>query len=688
MIDYNKLLLLFLSLFCLKTTQSLESSWSSFASAMSGVGNTFKQIGDGIASSFGMSPPGYHYSFRLLNFTNGTVTVQARRIMQFQGMMIKKGIITGKTIAAGGDTGQNNFNDIGLYLEVELGYNGTPIYNDQITTLNPVYKQDGPVYFYNVFYNNGHWTAEMLGPNITTNAAFEASIYNSIATTQTVTFPFAGDTFTVTLDKNSFNLLSDDSNITDCIRNGSGTGVLDFGPSGTMPLMKKGIAAGTSNNGSWSNVSTMQTHYKIINPAKPTVVVQGFGPGNFDQITSARLRSLSPLWCLIWNQSPEQMTPSQDSISLYPPGRSEWVAYKADGWSSKQYSLNNTLIAPLPRGNALQFLVVRPMIDQIEKLSPTDLLQTENLTPSKTFNKENTIDTLGVQLSPVNIYNAVPEVAPSISKAPLYIVSLNTTDTKKAEQFLTNLVNGKLTIPQGPTTVATSLSQKQKATLLSQPFLNTPDHIIDPESGVSGYLLASDIFTPYGTSQTGPYYYTITPPSLSLDQLYNTVITNLDSSTYQTTTQQTTLYNTLKQWATTAFSVPLTANNTFDKNAAIKALRNTVITFLQTYGSDNLFKVINGQPDKKTPTFSAAGNNALNQIIAGPTGIINLPFQWISGINNSIYTGPIMPTTLNAQNKPVLAWNPNQTVDLKGAIPAFTPPYPEGVIGVPSQNNS
>lgn len=695
MIRNSVLLLLscsFSQLFSFSTDGSLGSSWSSFTSTMEGVGSTFKQVGEGMAESFGMNPPGYNYSFRVLNFTNKNVTVEAERIKSFQGMFFYKGSIKTVTLSPGGDTGATGFNDIGLYLKVKLSYDNNLVYSNQIINLNPEYKKDGIVYFYNVCYANGGWNGEFLGPDTTTSTEFQASIYNSINSTQTITFPFAGDSFTVSLDPNSFNILQDDINIPHCIRNSAGNRILDFGKAGNMPIMAQGLAVGTNQDGTWKNVSAQQIHYKIIGSENnPEAVVQGYSPGNFDQITNTRLRSIAPVWCLIWNKSSEQMSPSSGNLSFYPEGYSEWVAYKADGWSSKQYGIKDTLIAQLPRGNALQFLLIRPMIDQPVKLSPSELLQTENLTVSKKFAKENTLDTLGVKLSPVDIYTAVPQLAPTVSKAPLYIVSINTTDQTKAQQFLTNLLDGKLTVPQGPAAVTVDLTPEQEAQLLSQPFLNGPSAIVDPESGVSGYLLASDIFTPYGSLQnstlTGPYYYTVSPPTISTNQLYNYITLQssgyLNTDAYSSEAEQTKIQTTLNGWITTAFTYPL-KNGKMDKTGIITQLRDSVTQFLQTYGSDILFKVVNGQPDRKTPTFSQVGNITINQILGGPQGIVNTPIQWVSGMNNSIYTGPYMPTTRNAQNKPVLAWKPTQTVDLTGKKPAFAPPAPTNLASTKS----
>jgi len=134
-------LLLALSFLGSLQADSLSDSWSSFTSTMSSVGDGFKQFGEGFAESFGMAPPGYHYSFRVFNNSTSSITAQVGKIKKIQGAIISDGTGSSVSITPGSDSGET-FKQIELFLDVEVAYGGDTHTVEEI--INPVTAYKDP----------------------------------------------------------------------------------------------------------------------------------------------------------------------------------------------------------------------------------------------------------------------------------------------------------------------------------------------------------------------------------------------------------------------------------------------------------------------------------------------------------------------------------------------------------------
>lgn len=652
------------------------SSLSSFTSSMKGVGSAMKQFGEGMAESFGMNPPGYNYSFRFANNASGKGECEARRIKKFQGMMIKRGQISSHTLAQGEISDASAFNNIGLYLEVVLRSGGKELYTNNIVDLLPSYKQNTETYFYNIYENEDGPAAEHLGAGKTTSSKFLATIFNKTQEIQSMTFPYGNQEVTLQLDPNSCNTLMSpqaaETTIKYPIRPATDVAVIDCGAAGKVPVLPEGLASGSKGSGGkWTNIQPLNYHYEIVEDTstkKSKLITRGFNPGHFSQETNGRIRNIVPVECLVWNKSSSQMDAAQSGYSyLEFNNRSVWVAYSFTNFSIKNkkdgtviYDGQEPIMVKVPAGQAVQFFFMRPSVDFQSTLTDQELLQVNNLQPTKTFHELDTETLLGKPASHfiTDLYSDIKATAPETVKASLYILSLSTNDEQKAKTFLKNLIGGKIPIPKGPSIVNPNLTQEQEGMLLTGKLPVDLGQLKDSDSGVNGYLLCYDVFTPYASGGPGPYYYTVKPPQAFLSLTQMTLTPYLDPAFSQKKGASTEIQTQVEAWAQELWGEET-------KEAGIAKVRKSVANYLQQNGQDGLFGTTKGKLDKTK--FSWMWNMGLNMVITGPKGLVNIPLQWAAGTNHYPYSFSAKPTKINSQtNQKESDWNPNQVIGLDG----------------------
>lgn len=671
---------IFLSLSMILLSRSLHGSFSStlgsFTSTMSGFGDGVKQFGEGMAESFGMNPPGYNYTFRWLNSANSIAECEAKRIKKYQGMMINRDSIESHTLYPGQIAPESEFNGIGLYLAVILRCGGNDLFTRNIVNLLPQYQQNETTYWYHVYENENGPQAEYVGTEYTTSDHFSGVIYNETSTAQLMTFPYGTQNFTVKLDPNSFNTLlspaAQAKNMKYRIRPKSGMTTFNFGQNGEkkVPLNSQGLASGTKTNNQWQKVQPVTYHYEITDSG---VYTTGFNPGNFTQ-SNSNMRSITPVECSVWNKSISQVQNASSATGLeyiQLKNHTVWVVYDFGGWISDDHpTMDQPIMAKVEPGTAVQFLFLRPSLSVSARLTEQELIQTQNLKPLDEFNTVN-VSALQqgaskAQISQIqssvaksqNLYTQITVQAPTIPKASLYIVSLNTTDDQKAQLFLQNLINGNVSIPQGPSlTSVQNLTQDLKSTLFVERLDTSLGVLKDSVTGVSGYLLCSDIFTPFGTTESGPYYYSVEPPQGQIVSLQNLVQPYLSQTFLGQQNNLTLLDSTVQGWLETAYNQSSIA-------LGLQQVRPNIETFLQQNGNSVLFGIKNGNVD--TSTFSWLGSELVNMILSGPKGIRQLAFLWSPGENHHVYSDKSnQSATATAPDAPA-GWNPTQTFDLSG----------------------
>lgn len=649
---------LVLILILLSDYLSADADLDNLKNTVTALGDQFKEFGKGLAESFGMNPPGYHYSFRMFNNTNSIIEAEARRIKTYQGVFIKQDSIEQWSLNPTEESGPTRFNGINLYLEVVARANGSQIFSDSIVDQMSDYKTSTPaVVFYNIYESATGMHGESLGTNKTTSDQFLGSIYNTLQNQQAMTFLFADQMFTVKLDPLSYNFLSSNNKISNSVRPQQGSRVFDFGTAGKISVAAQGLATGQLKDGTMQNVQADLYHYEIIGTqAAPKAITVGFNPGNFNQPLTQRLRTITPLAFLIWNKSPDQVIQEEGFVAVTLPNTTTWAVYTAPGWSNSTMATTDTVMAKIPVGQALHFYGMRPLIDTPNYLTPDEMIKMQNLQPTKTFGTETTLQTLGVNLAPVDIFKSIKDQAPKTAKAPLYIVSIDTTDDTKAKAFLQNLIQGKISLPVAPSLSSSSLIQDITQSLTTK-LSTTSGQLKDPASGITGYLLLYDSFVPYGNGG-GPYFYTIEPPLKLIAPIFSELSPFINKSLYATDDAAKSVKTTIAQWISTASSQS-------DTGAAIKAVYDLALTYLKDNGVDALFaKNSDGSLDKTKLTWM--GNMGLNKVVSGPTGVVNAPVQYRSGMSHFVYSNSSVPSSIDPVTQKEVGWNPSQVIDIKG----------------------
>ena len=784
---------------------SFSNALSGFVSTMSGIGNGFKQFGEGMAQSFGAAPSGYHYSFRVFNNTIAdTVTTSWNNLVQVQGMIFNEGTSSStiKILPPYTDT-DSLYSKIKLYLEVEVSFANNkgsftnPLVNAVDTYADPSGGLSDPVDWYNVYTqvdkNNG--TRVIVGPQVeyigvtgpnslsdvsgsyvclTTD--FNALIYNGVNQKNNITFSFAESAsnqkkYTVTLDELSFNFLtSDPSIIPNPFRPINGFSYLTFsnvsslvnsipiGSQNSIPITPQTfgtaswntttsqvISDSTAGTGLPSN-SAMRSNYEVFNNNGVLEVIQtGYTPGTYlvnsgsaaEGVSpvnalgsikpsywsiipiSSQMRDITPVRCLIWNQSASQYIAQLAAQGDIDSGTTSvtnqigapfvpyddlnstlWFVYYSPGWSTDSQvksngvlqtasngvtwaapkSMPGLLLGQVPSGQAVSFSIIRPSVNY--KCSLTSLegaqwtipaapvVSTPPTPPPSSPTSSGTTTTPASSVPVITPPSFLPLTISLSSAARLSIVSLNTTDPKKAEQFLIRLASEKIkfsvfTPPVLPEATSTppplpTLSYSQQSSLLTKPLPTNINYLTDKASGVTGVLLASDIFSSYESS-SGPFYYTLYPPQADLYPIMSTLINYVPSSIYKDNNNNflSSFTETVAEWVLSVFNPANT----------LQTIQATITSYLQTNGNNELFiSTGSGSTISYDKTkFSNIGTMAVQQIVYGPGGVLN-PLKFLmAGINNSVWTYGNTPNVLEfadgeTRALTVSTWNPANTV--------------------------
>ena len=624
---------------------------------------------------------------------------------------------------------------------------------------------------------------------------FNGLFYNVVNQQNSILFSYTESTsntkkYTVTMDPMSFNFLTNDSLLINAIRPIKGTSSITFSSNGLIPMSSQNtitLAPETFGPGIWDKTTNqaildtsgggntaLRSNYEIIeNDGSLEVIQTGFQPGNFlvnstnaasgvspinapgsiNNSTwsiipiSSQMRDITPVRCLIWNQSAAQWatqlaalnavvsgatnaitsdgTSGNELLPFDDPNSTLWFVYYSPGWSTDSQvksngvlqtasngvtwaapkSMPGLLLGQVPSGQAVSFSIIRPPLNHKCSLTPLegaqwtlqDVSSDDTSTPPPAAPASpstpsaplpaGSIAMSGMapamsNLTPAAAYTAVPSFLPLTaslaSAARLSVVSLNTTDPVKAQQFLINLASEKIKFtPFTPPTLSASTSKKlavptmtyaQRSSLLAKSLPNNANYLIDPSSGVTGILLVTDIFSSYGAGN-GPYYYTLYPPQFDITIPVNSLINYFTSTAYSTIITKdssgnypayTTLMDNVAGWILTALKNPSTAQS---------SLTTAVMGCLQTNGINQLFTSTGSGSSAtiNTNVLSAFGTSVVQQIINGPGGLAHPLKFYMSGMNNWLTSGTDVPTLLQTSNGETYAaktsaWNPANTV--------------------------
>jgi hypothetical protein len=499
----------------------------------------------------------------------------------------------------------------------------TPQGRGELTDSFGIGENDPNVYVYHAFQTSestgpeGEFMGPGLygGPYITTDQ-FDGVFFNKSPYEAQVSFKKNGQTYKVSLESMSFNLLSSDSWIQDSVRSSTEGRNFTFNVNNkafTLPVNPIGLGDTfydpTANT--TQNIPLTYTYEIYQNQNDLNVAIQGFNMGNHNQLgildisssttptvsTLTAIRDINPVDCYVWVQTPEQYQALQSQDSTNGKSASSGQApYSMPGSLWAIYQTNDSNISQQLTSGQWQnnhFTVIRPQVSE--------------------------------------------------SRGYMYIFSLNTTDTGKASQFLTNTLK---TTDLASTFSSTVISSAQIPTTLGTQLVpNTNGIFSDTQSGVTGALLLTDTFVPYGGGSKMPRYYLIPPALLQVNVNFVSVITSwLDPQQFnadpsQAATQMTAdVTQKLPEWLTTfnqnkgtLNASQITLANVSSYSSQLQGVVPDLTSYLQEKGKSALFTDATVSPSSRT--FSTQGQKALYLILFGPLSLNSPPLLQLSGSN-------------------------------------------------------
>jgi hypothetical protein len=594
------------------TSQSSDQKWDNlknqFVNSTKNVSDGASGFLKGMGQSVGIVTADYHYSYQVWNDTPVFLLVGQQRVVPAMGVNIPEDFYNAQMLRGFTNTGSNFLNQQ-LYLRVVLfadpaNKNFNPYFTSPVSDLEklapqsgqfqilnkeiyPWAKDDDNIYFYRAYSSKSQIKAEYLGIK-TATTDFLASFYNSSSKDVQLHFAKDGIKYDVTLESLTFNTLQSLAGSGTSIRpSGNEKRFFDFKLAGKtidqIPILSEGIGNVAYNDATkkYDPAGPMLYTYEIYD-AQPTpkATMQGLSIGNFTQPTSGLIRDINPVPCLVWYQSAAQLQKmqasaakdtEQDSVYFDAP-ESFWVAYQTADWSIQK---------KVDPGTVGKFTIVRPRLSE--------------------------------------------------KQAVLYGVSLQTNDEKKARQFLNRLTTGKLVTPTAYD--QSGLAGERIDLSVIKPSTNGIIVDNDPKdparTGLTGYLLFSDVFFPTGVDSNAVFYYLVPAPQLKIDQLVNALY--LDDNSYTKDESGAVvlkkevfgeLSGLIKNWIVA-----------YKKDSLGVAAQ--VKNYLMSHGNKEVF--VDPAASNQSRALTTQGQRMLEMFLTGPISLKNAPLLRSAGTNYYVY---------------------------------------------------
>lgn len=618
--SYTKYSMYLLSCYIVAFCAHADDLSDAFNNVVNTVKNTGVSMGVGIAETFSGEclRSNCYYTFAIWNDSPGPIRAAREDVKKVMGVDFDGDIIESYVIAPfdhfGGAQG-TPFYHSNLYFKVALQIDknnenmyqnyskihGTPnkpfwqsLYRKNIAIPDP---DSTHVYYYRVYSQQGVVKAEYLGLK-TTSDQFSGVFYNNTTTPVHLKFLKNSVSYQVTLEPGTFSILNSDPNTSNSIRptekdkeqrfftflnNGKQFMQIPVTPIGICNLLPD-----PKKQGAFTVGDPMVYTYEVYQGHSGLAAgMQGLAIGHYTQMADPKdqtkivVRDINPVQCSVWlqsaDQAKQQLPAAQQAESNFFdfPGQ-VWLLYQTSDWSLQQK------ITP---GSVTDFMLLRPKISE--------------------------------------------------QQASVYVVALNTQDDTKAKQWISRFLQG--TIGKDATKVVDQIQKFDASTVFTTIVANPAGTIDDSAqngSGLTGMLLVADSFTPRGVG-SGPFYYTIPPLIVRLDQLQEIFNSFFDGKKVGTAQDQVTLSQTLAQKIVSWIKIYSTQG---------AQVTNDVIALLTKYGADRLLSsTAKGQ-------LTALGKKALDMILTGPVSIKNYPAIVQAGNNEYILSGGEKPTSWPAKS--------------------------------------
>jgi|GEM_PF-1663823 len=313
------------------------------------------------------------------------------------------------------------------------------------------------------------------------------------------------------------------------------------------------------------------------------VGMQGFTTGNYDQAVMTKSRDLTPIPCKFWYQSALQAQASEGYIDL--PGQ-VWIAYAG---------ADSIIKSKVTVSEVVSWSLVRPLVLQGDQFVYFVYVATTDDDKAEKFVTSFMQKTIGKDL--IDQYEKTVSDPIGLSHFSAHIVGTNAQNDDKSSGLTISAVEQAATL-MGSLTVSNGLMQ-------------------DSKTGVHGYLLGADVFTPKGIG-SGNYYYLLQPSVMSSNQIVTLVAGCLDMDKISASNDQAYQALTL---------VVDTWLEGYIKDAA--GTKSQVRSYLIKYGN---YQVVDSA--NKLTKF---GNNRLKTIMDGKVSLKFPPTKLSTVINQYVY---------------------------------------------------
>ncbi len=685
----KKLRLVFVCLLLVQTP--IQADWDSVGGQFSSFGGSIWSGLKSMAAGFtGAVPSGYYYSFRVFNGSTIPINIEISKVKNIMGARWAAGTGTTDSLVVGADSGPSTFNKQDLYFSINISGGGLG-YSDDHYTLGQ--KNDPNMYYYHAytaFSSTGSMSPqiEMLGAGFTTSTDFSCRIENRTGSTTSVQFNLMGPgasgqivtrtmiipdldgpiqdqttgnsllSFNYLKAQNGYTIRSDDSQL------GFATGTIIVAP--------EGIAQSTGTKKKPS--SNPCTYNYVVNGSG--AFETGLGPGNFDQPQiTAQLRDISPMECQFYNESASQTDPIGTLQPYDIQWQSVWYVYSGYGWSEEAQGIVQYPCGIVGRGQCVSTLMIRPSASSVKAAGPARLYMVrlnvpENVSGNLLTDAQNFLQSLvaggtngipnlsiaGLFCGPGNQTFLTQSIISPMQIGDIAGSVMSQAATANAA--LAQLMNGRSylqtypglqqyqpgsPIPVYPPLSKTYLGQEtispqmltayDRSQILGTELPDSVGLISDlPRSRITGYVLTSDLFYPYGMS-SGPFYYLTPAPYLDLSQLYSAVFNYAAMTGYQGISSaaamdalENVLTTTILGWVTDYVGKPEAIKENIALLLVLLAQQNTNQVNACFGGSEFVLNPVTS-PAISDPVskLSAQGQAFLKMLLYGPVSVSQLP---------------------------------------------------------------
>lgn len=510
---------------------TFKGIWSSVEDFTSSIPTFFKNFGQ----SFGGSPSGYVYSFDVYNDMRQTVWVGVSEIMSIMGGDLPKsdGWSCNPVLAGANYTVSNQDYYFEMLIKssdanysTHMPYLPHPdvLYRQDAISIQSATPASQKVNYYRAFMgkklNNGSYlhvpSAEYLGyinnntadaksdpGNVTLGTTLSSlTIYNSTDTDYAVGFINQTKATTMTkatckvygtVQAHSFGLLNTLSTSTASLATGTFADVTTLTP-GTIGLFDATSGQLLLTYSLPTNIFQNMPYTLEIyqdQPAQGAVAtvqmdLQGLMSGNYDQ-PLGKVCDITPITAVFWYESAQEFGRS-GYMDL--PGTLWIVSSTVMPGSQRESEVLNTVgITP---GQAVQFSIMRPEFDKKLWLYFVYIATTDSLKAQQFLNSFMT-EAMGITV--IENYQAQATNQMQLAQQS----SVTTVSVATTQSLLVQAVQGLLTLNGG--------------------------QMIDPVSGLTGYLLGGDVFSSWGVG-AGPMFYQLEPTSQNSSNLPMSVVQN------------------------------------------------------------------------------------------------------------------------------------------------------------------